>query len=209
MNILTSIIALALIALLPPFAAAADANGQYGVRGASLASCAMYEKERAARSEIYRMIASWMDGYITGINQSAADTYDIASFESTELLAALVSEHCKKYPETTVFAAVHAFTGQFAANRLRAPSKKVEVSVGDNSVLLYEEVIRRVQEELVEIGLYDGEIDGTYNSHTQQAMRTYQESIEFRPTGFPDQLTLWRLLTSKASERWENKPTPK
>lgn len=195
MKLRSSAIALTFIALLPQFAVAADAKGQYGVRGAALASCAMYEKERAARSEIYRMIASWMDGYITGINQSAGDTYDIASFESTELLTALVSEHCKNNPETTVFAAVNALTGQFAANRLRAPSDKVEVSVGDNSVLLYEEALRRVQEKLAEAGHYDGKIDGTYDAQTQQAMQAYQESIEFRPTGFPDQLTLWRLFT--------------
>lgn len=172
----------------------ADAKGQYGVRGAALASCAIYEKERAARSEIYRMIASWMDGYVTGINQSAADTYDIASFESAELLAALVSEHCKESPETTVFAIVNVLTGQFATNRLHAASEKIVVSVGDNNVLLYEEVLRRIQEKLAEAGLYDGEIDGTYDAHTQQAMQSYQESIEFRPTGFPDQLTLWRLF---------------
>ena len=192
-----SLVALCLLMALAQIAGAADARGQYGVRGAALVSCAIYERERAARSDIYNMIGSWMDGYITGINQHADDTYDIASFESTELLAALVSEHCKKHPETPVFAVLKSLVAQFAKNRLRAPSKKVEIAVGDRKVPLYEEVVRRVQEKLAEAGYYRGEIDGTYSVQIQEAMQAYQKSIELWPTGFPDQLTLWQLFNGE------------
>lgn len=101
---------------------------------------------------------------------------------------------------TTVFAAVNAVVSLFAANRLRAPSEKVEVTVGDNRVLLYKEVLRRIDKKLAEAGFHNGKIDGIYDAQTRRAMQAYQESIGFRPTGFPDQLTLWRLFNDQDPE---------
>ncbi len=178
-----------------PEAAAADGKGQFGVRGAGLVTCALYNQERDARSEVYRVVAAWMDGYITGSNQHAVDTYDIASFESTELLAALVSENCKKYPDTPIFVVLRAIIEKSAETRLRAPSKKVEVAIGDRKVLLYEEVLRRIQEKLASAGFYRGPINGTYDAKTQAAMKAFQTSAKLEPTAFPDQLTLLRLLS--------------
>lgn len=171
------------------------ADGQYSVRGAALTSCAVYEAAREARSEVYRAIAAWMDGYITGINQTEADTYDVASFESAELLTALVSEQCKASPRATVFSVVNSIVQRFATSRLREQSEKVEVVVGDYQVFLYGEVIRRIQQKLADLGHYDGVIEDEFNDQAIIALQAYQQSIAFQPTGFPDQLTLWRLFT--------------
>jgi len=175
-------------------AAAADAKGQFGVRGAGLVTCAVYTEARAARSEVYHVVAGWMDGYITGSNQHADDTYDVVSFEGTELLAALVDENCKKHPDAPVFAVLRAIVQKTSAHRLRAPSPKVEVAIGERKVLLYEEVLRRIQQKLAAAGHYRGPINGAYDADTQAAMRKFQAAAKLQPTGFPDQLTLWRLL---------------
>jgi Putative peptidoglycan binding domain len=176
-------------------AAAADDKGEFGIRGAGLVKCSVFNHEREARSEIYHIVAAWMDGYITGSNQHADDTYDIVSFESTELLAALVSENCKKYPDTPVFAVLRLIVKNSARNRLHAPSKKVEIAMGERKALLYEEVLKRIQQKLASGGFYKGPINGAYDAATQNAMKAYQTSVKLRPTGFPDQLTLWRLLS--------------
>lgn len=191
------LIAVTVLAALAQTAGAADPYGQYGVRGAALVPCSIYERERQAESEVYRVIASWMDGYITAINQHVDDTYDVASFESTELLAAVVSEHCKKNPDAAVFAVVKSLLEQFAENRLRRSSKKVEVAVGEYRVMLYEEVLERIQQRLADAGHYQGRLDGIYDAEMQASMRAFQESIELEPTGFPDQLTLYRLFYSE------------
>jgi hypothetical protein len=180
--------------LLAQAATAADDKGQFGVRGAGLIKCTAYESEREARSQIYHIVAAWIDGYITGSNQHADDTYDIVSFESTELLAAIVSENCRKNPESPVFAVLRAVVAQAGKSRLREPSKKVEVAIGERKVLLYEEVLRRVQQKLAAAGFYRGPIDGTYGATTRKALQAYQSSAKLQPTGFPDQVTLWRLL---------------
>jgi hypothetical protein len=175
-------------------AVAADDKGEFGIRGAGLVTCSVYNREREKRSEIYHIVAAWMDGYITGSNQHADDTYDIVSFESTELLAALVSENCKKFPDAPVFAVLRLIVKNSAKNRLHAPSKKVEIAMGDRKVSLYEEVLRRIQQKLASGGFYKGPINGTYDAATQKSMKAYQASIKLQPTGFPDQLTLLRLL---------------
>lgn len=177
-------------------ASAADARGQFGIRGAGLVSCAVFEQAREKRSEIYHVVAAWMDGYITGANQYAADTYDVASFESTELLAAMVSDYCKQHPDVLVFAVVNTLVKRFARHRLHSASQKQTVKLGERQVELYAEVIRRMQERLRARGLYHGHIDSTYSPQLGQAIGAFQKSIGLQLTGFPDQLTLWRLFNT-------------
>jgi len=188
---------LALSGLLSSHAASgADALGQYGVRGAGLVSCAVYERERQARSSVYHVIAGWMDGYITGSNQHAPETYDVTSFESTEMLAAVISENCKQHPDTTVFAVLRSLLEQASEDRLQAPSEKVTVNAGERSVLIYREVLKRVQTRLADSGLYKGPTDGNFDDATRAALERFQASSQLQATGFPDQVTLWRLLKS-------------
>ena len=172
----------------------ADKQGQFGVRGAGLISCALYEQERAAQADVYLMTASWVDGYITGINQYSSDTYDILSFETTELLTSILSKHCKKHPEDTVFAVLSTLFKKLHNDRLTELSKKTEVAIGVRKVLLYVEVVKRVQMKLSAAGFYKRKIDGSYKQSSIDAMKNFQQSIDFNPTGFPDQVTLWRLL---------------
>ena len=103
-NLIFIVCAIVLTSLLSSQEAfAADDKGQFGVRGAGIISCAIYEKEREAQSEVYLITAAWVDGYITGTNQHMPSTYDLMSFETTELLTAILAEHCKKNPADTVF----------------------------------------------------------------------------------------------------------
>jgi hypothetical protein len=137
-----------------------------------------------------------MDGYITGINQYATDTYDTLPYESTEMLAAVISENCKKHPNTTVFTVLNALINQAANDRLRSPSKKIEIKLGERSVLIYQEVLLRLQKKLTSAGFYHGPIDGSFNAATRKALGKYQSANGLKPTEFPDQVTLWRIFRS-------------
>jgi hypothetical protein len=175
---------------------AADKKGQFGVRGAGLSTCAVYNHERKARSTVYLVIASWVDGYITGANQYEPDTYDTLSFETTELLANIISTHCKKYPGDTIFAVINTILDKLHADRIVKQSKKVTVSVDGRTISLYKVVVERTQKRLSELGFYKGKFDGRYDQMTMNAMKKFQKSISFKPTGFPDQATLWNLLNA-------------
>lgn len=173
---------------------AADDTGQYALRGAGLLTCAIYEKERAAKSEAYLMTAGWIDGYLTGSNQYAPETYDLLSFETTELITAILAKHCKNNPTDRVFAVLKSLLKKLNQDRLQSFSKKAEVTVGDRKIAHYVEVLKRIQKVLASKGLYKGKITGNYDQATTAAMKNFQESVKLKPTGFPDQLTLWRLL---------------
>ena len=174
--------------------AAADDKGQFGVRGAGLISCALYVQERQARAEVYLMTAAWVDGYITATNQYSADTYDIVSFETTELLAAILGEHCRKHPADRIFPVLKGLLAKLHQDRLQQHSNKAEVVVGDRKVSLYVDVLKRVQSRLATAGFYNGKIDADYGQASIDAMKGFQRSIDFKATGFPDQMTLWRLF---------------
>ena len=117
------------VALLPaaPSARAADDRGQYAVRGAGLISCGLYVQQRAAKSDVYLMVAAWIDGYVTGINQHAADTYDLLPFEGAELLMTILDKHCKTHPKDPVFGVMNSLFKQLwpeQADRLKQAQQK-------------------------------------------------------------------------------------
>ncbi|MGH8146307.1 MAG: peptidoglycan-binding domain-containing protein [Rhodanobacteraceae bacterium] len=178
-------------------AVAADQKGQYGIRGAGLVTCQIYNQQRKARSRAYDVIGGWIDGYITGINQYAGDTYDTAPFETTELYAALVSEYCKKHPKTPIFTVLNSLVKYHWKDRLRASSPKVEVVVGKQKAKMYTEVIRQIQQRLSQRGFYHGKVTDSYGPAVQKAMGAFQSSLHFKPTGFPDEASLWQLFATK------------
>lgn len=187
---------LMVISMFPQAASAADGNGQFAIRGAGLISCAMYAREHDARGDIYKIVSSWVDGYITGINQFSPDAYDWLPFETTELLLEIVDRHCKTHPSDPVFGVLENLFGKLKDERLREKSEKITISVGKYKADHYVELIRRVQRALKKDGFYGGDVNGEFTPETSSAVGAFQKSIGFEPTGFPDQATLWRLLRS-------------
>lgn len=186
-----------LVSMLSQAASASDPKGQFAIRGAGLITCAMYAREHDARGDIYKVVSSWVDGYLTGINQFAPETYDWLPFETTELLLEIIDRHCKTHPADPVFGVLENLLGKLKDERLQGKSDKITISVGKYKAEHYVELIRRVQSKLKKDGFYHGDINGQYTQQTSSAVGAFQKSIEFEPTGFPDQATLWRLLRSE------------
>jgi hypothetical protein len=188
------VIALVCLVLAGQAARAATPDGQYAIRGAALLPCSAFMRERATGSTVYQTMAAWVDGYISGINQQAPGMFDVASFETTELIAALLSEHCSKNPDDPLYAVVALLVNRMAQNALDEVSQKVEVRIGERNTLLYKTTIRRMQQQLGHLGLFNSDEDGQFGAALREAIAAYQRSIDLNPTGFPDQLTLWRLF---------------
>ncbi len=185
-----------LVALFASAAHAADSKGEFAVRGAGLISCGVYAQEQSARGDIYLVVSSWVDGYVTGSNQHAADTYDLLSFETTELLMAIVDRHCRTRPQDPVFGVLNKLFEKLHAERLTAKSPKITITEGKREARHYVELIKRMQAKLRKAGHYRGKANGEFTPQTAKALEAFQKSIGFEPTGFPDQTTLWRLLRS-------------
>lgn len=200
-RILTAAFVLLLIlSFREPEALAADAQNRFSIRGVGLLTCEIYENERKAQSATYQIFGGWIDGYITGVNQYAPETFDVLSFESSELVAELLSAHCKANPQDVVFSVLNSMFIKLQDDRIHEASPHIEVTIDSRSVRLYEDVLRRIQNRLQEEGYYNGEITGTFGESEKAALAAFQTSIGLNPTGFPDQATLWKLIRSSKNK---------
>jgi peptidoglycan hydrolase-like protein with peptidoglycan-binding domain len=177
-----------------PPALAADAEGRFMVKGGGRASCQIFLGAQQARSPEFVSLAGWIDGYLTALNQSEHATYDIAPWQGTELLLAAISSECRRDPAQSFHTAAFRVTESLRAARLIEHSELVTATVGETSVVLYREVVRRIQERLRLRGLFAAEPDGNYDGRTIEAMKAFQAEKELPVTGLPDQVTLARLL---------------
>lgn len=187
-------ILLVLLAAHTAGAGAADDSGQFALKGAGLLPCEVYAAERDKRSTTYYLIGGWVEGYVSGYNRFAADTYDITSYESLELLLNIMQQHCQKRPKDRLYPLVNSILADLHAKRIKSQVDSVEIKLGKRKTYLYRETIRRMQGELADRKLYQGSIDGRFSAETSKALAAFQTDIKFTATGFPDQATLWRLL---------------
>lgn len=192
----SSLLLLIACSFLAAAARAGDSAGQFAARGAGLINCEMFVEARASQGDAYVVVAGWVDGYITGLNQYAPETYDVLSFEGTELLMIIVDRHCKENPADPVFGVLNSLFKGLWSDRLTEKSEKLEIAVGEREARHYAKLIERLQQELRDRGLFEGDADGAFTPETIEAISRYQASIGFEATGFPDQTTLWRLLRS-------------
>lgn len=174
-------------------ALAADGNGTFSIEGAGALTCRSFLNERDLKSNLYYMIGGWLDGYVTSYNEHVADTYDITTFESAELLSDVIYNHCKDHLDDRLYSVVNSICVKLAPDRLKSKSPAVAIRVGERQGTLYEDVVQRLQRELERRGLL-AKASGTFDDQTIDAVKRFQASIKFDPTGYPDQATLWRLL---------------
>lgn len=175
-------------------ASAADSDGQFALKGAGFLPCQVFVQEREKRTNIYYMIGGWVEGYLSAHNRYAGDTYDVASFETLELLLSVLQNHCQSHPNDRLYTVVNSIVQQLHPDRIVAESPRVEITEGELTARLYRKTIRRMQEKLAARGLYKDPVDGIYTEATRSAIMAFQSDLEFETTGFPDQATLWRLF---------------
>ncbi len=187
---------IALLAFLPP-AHAASKDGTFAVKGVGAETCASYTKAAEERSRLVDIVAGWVEGYLTAINRHRADTFDIAPWQSTRLLLALIYAHCKNKPQDRLFQVVHDLQRTLAQSRMRTRSDLVEIPNGKGKLSIYREVLRRAQKKLIAEGYLKGSADGAFGPKTRSALEAFQEKAGLPKTGVPDQETLFKLLLEK------------
>jgi hypothetical protein len=189
-------ISLLLICMTPFVGYAADKNGKHAIRGAGLIECDSFLSEQEKRSPAYLMMGGWIDGYITGVNQYAADTYDATSFESTELLVELIKNHCLKNPKDRLFPVINSILKQRSSARIKNQSRYVGIRLGEMTTQMYRETLVRIQKKLATRGFYELPASGAFDVGTINGLAAYQNTLDgYEATGFPDQATIWSLLS--------------
>lgn len=173
---------------------AADADGNFVIKGAGTATCATLLEARAARDNRYASIAGWLDGYLSAQNELREATFDLAPWQQTELLLAALGGWCEAHPQDTLHTATFRLVETLQAGRLVERSTTVEVGDDAARIVLYEAIWQRVQQRLKLRGLYEGEASGKVDAPTREALRAFQAERAIPVTGLPDQQTLALLL---------------
>ncbi|MEO0411721.1 MAG: peptidoglycan-binding domain-containing protein [Pseudomonadota bacterium] len=177
---------------------AADQTGNYATRGAGNTRCSDFTQARKDSAERYANYGGWIDGFLSGVNLFEDDTFDIAPWQSTNLLAAALGRYCGNNPTLAFHIAVSRLVMQLGDTRLLTNSKlQVHSGKGKQSevqIAVYDAIIRRAQERLKGLGLLKGETNSDLSETMRKALVAFQKREKLEQSGLPDQATLLVLL---------------
>jgi|GEM_PF-636529 len=135
-----------------------------------------------------------MDGYISGINQLQADTYDASPVVSSNAMASMVRNLCSTKPDMKFETSLAQLLNALKPYRVQKNLRLVEVSVDNNFAAVRQETLVWMQSEMSALGFYSGEADGVFDASTQSALANFQSSNGLNPTAVPDADTVIKFI---------------
>jgi len=185
-------------AILAPVAAnAADAENRFAIKGPGAAPCSKFVELYDAKSNDMLLFAGWTTGYLTALNQTTPKTFDLAPWQSTEVLLFILRDLCSRAPDEKFYRVVSGMAQMLAEDKLTVLSSPVEMKSGEQTVVLPRDVVKQVQQRLKALKFYSGGVDGAYGPGTRTAIEAFQKQQQIDATGIPDQQTLVRLMYQK------------
>lgn len=177
----------------PTGAAAADANGNFALRGYGSRTCQVFNAEfpDAKHSANY---GSWLMGYVSARNRVESETFDILPLLDGMVLLQAVSTVCKDQPTITVESAANEVIRAIAPLHQRSETSIVVVENDGRKIAIREGMLSALQVRLVELGMYSGPVDGQWTTSLAAAVKTFQMNKNITATGLPDLATLLRAL---------------
>ncbi len=181
-----------------PTVEAADTDGNYVIKGEGFETCETFTQALEDSDPLVLAFRSWINGHFSAVNLLTEGVYDISPVHNIDALTAIVANICDRTPQARFGEAVTATASLLRPLALAEQSERVDVVSGEESVSLPVELLRRAQERLAELELYDGEADGVFGPGTQAAISEFQEQNELEATGLPDLTTLVALLVPQS-----------
>lgn len=175
-------------------ASAADPDGLFAIKGSGTATCAEFLEARRAATPAYYLFGGWLNGYLTARNHADPATFDLAPWQTTDMLAIALEDICKPRPQESFFRAVETLVAGLREQRLQVRSEAAQARVGASRVVLYEATVRQLQERLAALGHLREPPDGVFGPETEAAVRKFQTAQDIPVSGVPNQLTLLRLF---------------
>ena len=175
-------------------AIAADNSGKYAAKGVGRTACSDFSSAFAEKSSKYFVYGGWIEGYISALNAARANTYDIAPWQTTELMMFLLSKHCSNNPDTRFLTAVSTMLGTFSPSSLSAESAIVEVNFNNTKSYFYADTLLQIKQQLANLGFSVSAANADFDSELASALAAFQKSKGLKQTGLPDQQTLVNLL---------------
>jgi len=182
---------------------AADENGRFAFKGAGLGTCAQFMEHKASGSRDFYIYAGWIEGYLTGLNRLKPNTYDLAPWQSTEVLTGMLETFCTKNPQANFASAVDQLGIHLNNTRLKQGSELIQVTYKSSSVLIYREILIDMQNKLQSDGFLKDFTSGSFDEKTALGLMEFQRRNGLAANGLPSAITLHKLFA--ASERSSKK----
>jgi hypothetical protein len=188
-----------LVAAVSTPAPAVDADGRFAAKGWAAGSCealvtAVEDEESVDRP----LFVGWVAGYLTAANIYQDDTFDLAPLAPMETLANIIVQQCRQNPDVAVVEVMIALADQLEQQRLRSGRPVLELENDGRSVRVHQEIFRRTQGALKQLGFYEGALDGAYGPQSRRALTRFQEARGLEVSGLPDERTLVELFFNSA-----------
>ena len=177
-----------------PASRAADASGHYAIDGIGSVRCDRFVADAEARNRRLSEYGGWVTGYLTALNRFNPETFDVTPWQGTQFLVLALVNYCRQNAELLFHRAVADLSEDLWPDKLAAQSDFVSVEQDGKRMLVYAEVVRRLQQRLKDLGFPVSAVDGQYGPNTAGALRQFQTRQGLTPTGLPDQVTLNQLL---------------
>ncbi|MFP4126910.1 MAG: peptidoglycan-binding domain-containing protein [Alphaproteobacteria bacterium] len=179
----------------PMPAQAADSEGRFAGHGWAAGRCeALISAVESEESVDRPLFVGWIAGYLTGANVYQDDTFDIAPLAPPEIIANIVMQQCERNPDAAVVEVMVPLAEELSNQRLRSGRPVLDLSHEGRTVRVHQEIFRRTQGALKELGFYDGAVDGAYGPQSRRALTSFQEARGLEPSGLPDERTLVELF---------------
>lgn len=176
---------------------AADTAQNFAIHGAGAETCqqmiAAVSKDKLAGP----LVMSWVFGYLTALNTTTPDVYDLSPIVDPQSIFNLVYNECSRRPEISVQASTATVIAALGRAGVRSPSPITEVHASGHSVEIRTETLVAMQVALSALGRYNGKADGMFGPALEAALRSYQHTEKLPETGLPDAPTIVQLLVDR------------
>lgn len=179
-----------------PTAYAANA-GAFAIKGIGATDCAIAVREYTAGTPNAMMYGGWIYGYLTAINQVSPDTFDLAPWQDLNTLTNFVVEFCKKNPKTPFAQATFKMAVALNPQRQKTRTDYIHFPVNGKGYTMYAATIQLVSSRLTAKGFLKPKAASQKPEFTADmiaGIKAFQTSRKLKPTGEPDQQTLFELL---------------
>lgn len=193
----TFVVAALLVAWAAEPGHAEDSAKQFAVHGIGAKTCSQVTASVQKDAMLAHILASWVSGYLSAINRTAHDRYDVSPIVDPGGLVGLVYNGCVNNPDLTVQDVAASLFEMLAKAGVRAASPMVEAKAAGKTVEIRAETLVSIQTALAALGRYDAKPDGMFGPKMEAALRSYQNAEKLPETGLPDAPTIFRLLVEQ------------
>ncbi len=190
--------AIALLLLMPTQAFAADANGQFSVRGLGGTKCSELIKVVGEQdNDGLRLYSAWFAGYATASHRFMDNIFEVYPTTRASDIVGLVAVVCQTQPESLVETASKRVIDTLSPMHQANETPLVRFTNGEGSVSVRQGASQQLAVVLAQKGLYSGDTSGEPNPEFRRAIASFQTREGLIPTGLPDVDVFIRLLLSQ------------